>query len=267
MSPSRMPPASCWPVSGSVARSTSSTASGMCGSTVVPRRRSPRSWRRPPSGGTTRWTGRVRRDAPSAPRTGVRAGTQGEGMGPIRRAGRATQPGGKTIAWSQAEGARGTRWREVVTRDGELVRAVVLEVSPAGRETRLEVTTGVGMLTLHPEPDHRAMHGNVVSAGGVRHLAFSWSPDHVLLLLGSIASATVGLGRLATEVEVDASTERDVLRIDDALDPSPARWRFAREGARTWRLQALDGGEERRVELDPGGRPILPDAADWALES
>jgi hypothetical protein len=187
-------------------------------------------------------------------------------MAPIRRAGRATQPGGRTIAWSQAEGARGTRWREVVTRDGELVRAVVLEVSTAGRETRLEVTTRVGMLTLHPEPDQTAMHGNVVSEAEVRHLTFPWSPDHVLLLLGSIASATVGLGWLADEVEVGASTERDVLRIDDALDPIPARWRFAHEGTRTWRLQALDGDEERHVELDPDGRPILADAADWPLE-
>jgi hypothetical protein len=187
-------------------------------------------------------------------------------MAPIRRAGRASQPGGATIAWSQAEGARGTRWREAITSAEGLVRSVVLEVSPAGRVTRLEVTTRNGLLTLHPEPDESAMHGNVVSADGVRPLVFAWSPSHVLLLLGSIASATVELARLAATLEVGGTAELDVLRIDDALRPTPARWRVARLGPAEWQLGSLDGAESRHVQVDPSGRPMLPDAADWPLE-
>jgi len=187
-------------------------------------------------------------------------------MAPIRRAGRASQPGGATIAWSQAEGARGTRWREAITSAEGLRRSVVLEVSQAGRVTRLEVTTRNGMLTLHPEPDESGMHGNVVSTDGVRHLAFPWSPSHVLLLLGSIASATVELARLAAKLEVGGTTELDVLRIDDALQPTPARWRVARLDVVDWQLGSLDGAESRHVQLDPNGRPMLPEAADWPLE-
>ena len=47
-----------------------------------------------------------------------------------------------------------------------------LEVAPNGRVTRLELTTGAGLLTLHPEPDESALHGNVVTPTGIRHLAF-----------------------------------------------------------------------------------------------
>jgi hypothetical protein len=188
-------------------------------------------------------------------------------MPQVRRAGRASQPGGATIAWSQAEGARGTRWREAITTGDGLLRSVVLEVSPDGRETRLEVTTRNGMLTLHPEPDRSAMHGNVVSVDGVRHLAFPWSEHHVLLVLNSIASATVGLGWLASTIEVGESTQLDVLRIDDALDPRPDRWTFRRNGPSEWELRAGDGGESRRVHLDVNGRPVLPDAKDWPLEA
>ena len=126
-------------------------------------------------------------------------------MAPIRRAGRASQPGGAIVTWSRAEGAHGTRWREVITTADGLVRAVTLEVSATGRSTRLEVATKTGMLTLHPEPDESALYGNVVTATGVRHLAFDWSPDHEILLLASPASATSAFVRLAEVVSVGAS--------------------------------------------------------------
>ena len=185
----------------------------------------------------------------------------------VRRAGRASQPGGATVAWSQAEGARGTRWREAITTADGLLRSVVLEASPDGRVTRLEVTTRIGMLTLHPEPDDSALHGNVVTGDGVRHLAFPWSPQHAILLLASPASATVDLARLATRLAIGDSTELDVVRIDDALEPRPQRWLFHRTGDREWSLQSLEGEEQRLVRLDPTGRPMLPDAVEWALEA
>jgi len=185
---------------------------------------------------------------------------------PVRRGGQARTLDGASITWTQAEGARGTRWRESVVSDAGLTRSVLLEVSAAGRPTRLEVTTRAGLLTLHPEADESAIHGNVVGADGVRHLAFEWSRAHELLLLGSPASAAVTLGRLASGLDVGESRTLDVLRIDDSLDPQPARWTARRTDARAWQLRSLESGEERLVSLDASGRPVLPDAVEWPLE-
>lgn len=185
---------------------------------------------------------------------------------PVRRGGQARTLDGASITWTQAEGARGTRWRESIVSELGLRRAVLLEASVAGRPTRLEVTTQAGLLTLHPEADESAIHGNVVRADGVRHLAFEWSPAHELLLLGSPASAAVTLGRLASELAVGESRTLDVLRIDDGLDPRPARWSALRTDERGWHLRSLDDGEERVVTLDASGRPVLPGAVEWLLE-
>jgi hypothetical protein len=186
---------------------------------------------------------------------------------PVRRGGRSRTLDGAAITWTQAEGARGTRWRESIASDSGLRRSVLLEVSVAGRPTRLEVTTRAGLLTLHPEADESAIHGNVVGPDGVRHLAFDWSPAHELLLLGSPASAAITLGRLASEMDVGESRTIDVLRIDDGLDPRPARWNAKRTDERAWHLRSLDDGEERIVSLDASGRPVLPGAMEWPLEA
>lgn len=98
---------------------------------------------------------------------------------------------GEQLVWSVAEGARGGRWREVASLGGAVRRSVLLEISPAGRVTRLELATAAGLLTLHPEPDESALHGNVVTTDGIRHVALAWSPDHHLLVLASPAAAAV----------------------------------------------------------------------------
>ena len=187
-------------------------------------------------------------------------------MAHIRRGGRATTPFGDLVTWTQAEGARGTRWRESIERDGGLVRALLLEVSSRGRPTRLEMTTHAGLLTLHPEPDESAIHGNVVSTDGVRHLAFDWGPDHELFVIGSPASAAITLRRAERDLTVGASTVLDVLRIDDGLDPRPARWRLERIEAHGWHLRDTDGDDERRVTVGADGRPQLFDEMVWPLE-
>jgi hypothetical protein len=184
-----------------------------------------------------------------------------------RRGGRATTIGGEILTWTEAEGSRGTRWREALERDGNLVRSLVLEVSAADRPTRLEITTAAGLLTLHPEPDESRLHGNVVGDGGVNHLAFAWSPEHDLLVLGSPASATITLRRLAGRIVVGATRTIDVLRIDDALDPRPARWTVERIARHAWHLRDTDGHEERRLTVDDEGRPLLTDAISWPLEA
>ena len=187
-------------------------------------------------------------------------------MGRVRRGGRGRTPFGDVITWSQAEGERGTRWREGIERDGGLVRALLLEASPDGRPTRLEMTTQAGLLTMHPEPDESAIHGNVVSAHGVRHLAFDWSPEHELLVVGSPASASSALLRAAPRVIVGASIVLDVLQIDDLLDPLPGRWQVERVGSYDWRLRDTIGDEERRVTVADDGRPVLLDELSWPME-
>lgn len=188
-------------------------------------------------------------------------------MAPVRRGGRATTIGGDLLLWSEAEGTRGTRWRESLVRDGALVRSLLLEGSTAGRPARIEMTTSAGLLTLHPEPDESALHGNVVRADGIRHLAFAWSAEHELLILGSPASATTTLRRLAGKLVVGSTRVLDVLRIDDELDPRPARWNVERIARHAWHLRDVDGSEERRLTVDDDGRPLLTDAVSWPLET
>jgi len=184
----------------------------------------------------------------------------------VRRGGHARTQAGDLLTWSQAEGERGTRWRESIARDGQLIRSLLLEVSSAGRATRLEMTTMAGLLTLHPEPDESAMHGNVVGASGVRHLALPWSAEHELLVIGSPASATLAVRQLEGRVIVGATTHLEVLRIDDDLDPRPGRWRVERIARHGWHLRDTETAEERRLTVEDDGRPALLDEESWPLE-
>ena len=188
-------------------------------------------------------------------------------MTPIRRGGHARTPRGELVTWSQAEGERGTRWREAIERDGQVLRSLLLEVSTAGRPTRLEMTTRAGLLTLHPEPDASAMHGNVVAADGVRHLAFPWSHDHELLILSSPASATIAIRRLDRRVILGATVVVDMLRIDDELVPRPVRWSIERIAPHGWHLRDTQSDEERRLTVEDDGRPALLDEVSWPLET
>lgn len=187
-------------------------------------------------------------------------------MRPVRRGGHATDERGDQLTWSQAEGARGTRWREAVERDGRLLRAVLIETSVAGRPARLEMTTRAGLLTLHPEADESAIHGNVVGAEGVRHLAFGWSADHELHVVGSPASMTVTLRRLGRTIPAGGTATLDLLQIDDDLDPRPVRWSFERVSRQAWHLRDTEGSAERRLTLADEELPVLDKALSWPLE-
>jgi hypothetical protein len=187
-------------------------------------------------------------------------------MAPVRRGGHARNPLGDLITWSEAEGERGTRWRESIEREGQLIRALLLEASTDGRPTRLEMTTRAGLLTLHPESDESALHGNVVTPAGIRHLAFPWSPEHELFIVASPASATIGIRRFAQRMVVGAGATVDLVYVDDELQPRPARWRVERIGTHGWHLHDIDGSEERRLTVSNDGRPILLDELFWRLE-
>jgi len=137
----------------------------------------------------------------------------GPGRGWLRRAGRLATGAGETVLWSIAEGRRGRRWRSL-RRDaaGSVVADLLLEVDPGGRWARLELATTAGILTLHPEPDGRSVHGNVVTEKGVAPLALAWSADHRLLLPDEpVAAAALGSDEenppLGPAIVVDARLE------------------------------------------------------------
>lgn len=185
-----------------------------------------------------------------------------------RRGGHATGPAGDSLTWSLAEGARGTRWRETTSRDGALMRSVLLEVTPTAAVARLEISTSAGLLTLHPEPDASAIHGNVVTPHGIRHLAFGWSPSHELIVVNSPTIDAVLVRRRAPTVLVGGRAEMDVLSIDDALQPRSERWVIEREASDHWRFRPLaEGRDARTIRVAPDGRPILGAEETWALEA
>jgi hypothetical protein len=158
----------------------------------------------------------------------------------LRRAGHGRAPDGALVTWTVAEGRRGMRWREVV-RAGEGIRSsLLLELDPDGRFSHLELSTAAGLLTLHPEPDG-TLHGNVVTAEGMRHVAgLAWDPDGVVLLDGSAVclAAAVRAGRAS------ASCLR--IRLDLALEIGAT---------------SVDG-----LAATSDGLPILVHGASWPLE-
>ncbi len=186
--------------------------------------------------------------------------------GPVKAGGRAIAPDGRSIVWSVAEGPRGRRWREAIVQGGSLHRSLLLEVSPAGAPTRLELTTEAGLLTLHPDIEGRELHGNVVTTSGVRHLRFDWSFEHELFVVGSPAGAAVALRRFADILAVGEARPVPVVWIDDALEPRPGAWQVTRTGSDAWELRDLDGTETRPIRVDEDGIPILPRAERWPLE-
>jgi hypothetical protein len=147
-----------------------------------------------------------------------------------------------------------------------LVRSLLLETSKTGRPTRLELTTTAGLLTLHPEQDESALHGNVVRSDGIRHLALDWSTDHELMVDGSPACIAVLLRRLGASTPVGGEQEVRVVVIDDELVPRPGRLLAQRRGEREWELSDPDAGTSKRHTLDASGRPVLQAPTTWPLE-
>jgi hypothetical protein len=144
---------------------------------------------------------------------------------------------------------------------------VLLEVAPDGTLAKLEVAAPDGLLTLHPEPETSILHGNVVRANGIEHVALPWSPAHVLMVGASPVTAAVAAVRLAAWIGVGEGVSVAAVEVGDTLTIRRATWRAARTGERRWRLLAADGGPSVLLVLDEDGAPTgLEEGDGWPLE-
>ncbi len=169
---------------------------------------------------------------------------------PFRRAGHGRLADGRAVAWSVAEGRHGRRWRWTLTgADGMLGHAGLIELDPGGGFARLELETAGGMVTLHPAPDGRSAHGNIVGPRGVTPVVIQWAPDTAVGIEGDpFGSALLAAGqgsiiRITAESQVVVASHRD--------------------GA-TGGALALDA--HGVLALDARGVPVLHDAQEWPLE-
>ena len=167
-------------------------------------------------------------------------------MSHVRRAGVGRLPDGRTITWTVADGRRGRRWRTAtVDAVGAVMEVLLLELDPDGRLGKLELASAAGLLSLHPEGG--TLHGNVVTAVGVRHVRLPWPPGAVVLVDGAdvtdaaaarpvlphgvgervtvpaivvrtdlvLESLTATLTRLADAVRLDVDTSSRLIRVDE----------------------------------------------------
>jgi hypothetical protein len=181
--------------------------------------------------------------------------------GPTRVAGWGSGPDGTIVTWTVAEGGKGRRSREVIARGPDVVHALLYETDPSGRFSHLELARGDGLWTFHPEGDG-TLHGNHVSpAGGVRHIAgLPFGADHVLLVEGSIITAAAIAWPHATEEPLLTEVPGVVVTGGGDLQERPAI-RVQRLADGRWQV-----GEERPVEIDRAGTPVLDDGQTWPLE-
>jgi hypothetical protein len=155
----------------------------------------------------------------------------------LRRAGTGRLPDGSRVTWSVAEGTRGRRWRWTVGDDGGLRHSGLVELDGGGF-ARLELHSGAGLVTLHPDRERTMAHGNVVRADGVDALAVAWS-------------------------------DRDSIAIEgDAFGSAVAGWQ-----GRGWvvgvdlRLRRSEATAGLALGTDERGIPELIEAQEWPLET
>ncbi len=185
----------------------------------------------------------------------------------VRRGGTLALPGGRRMVWTVAQGAKGRRWRAATTHgDGRMEAALLVETAPGGRLAKLELATGEGLLTLHPDGDPLRLHGNVVRASGIEHIALPWSGGHLLMVDASPVTAAIAVAGAAAGIGVGEGTGMPAVEVGIDLRLRAATWRVARVGERCWHLLAADGGPSLRLELDADGIPTAAHGATWPLE-
>ena len=180
-----------------------------------------------------------------------------------RRAGFGRLADGRTVTWSLADGRHGRRWRSSTTDPGGILEsALLLELDPTGRLSKVELATAGGLLSLHPEG--ALLHGNAVGKGGVRHHRLAWSGDHVLvvedslitLVAAALQAAPAGAGEWRT---VPAVVVRSHLVVE------PGEFTFEQRALNSIGLDI--GGRRHVIELDELGVPAeLRSGGGWPLE-
>ena len=176
---------------------------------------------------------------------------------PTRSAGWGTGAFGSVVTWTVAEGRKGRRWREVVSRGTAVIHALMLETDPDGKFSHLELARSDGLWTFHPEPNG-TLHGNHVGGKkpGVRHVAgWAFGPDDALVVEGSPLGLASVAWRWARAMAPDGSAAIEVggvlLRPGGELVQVPAL-RIERLSAKRWRV-----GDGSPFELDAAGLPVL----------
>jgi len=170
----------------------------------------------------------------------------------VRRAGSGRLVDGTGVVWSVAEGQKGRRWREVRTRDGVVLSSLLLETFPDRGFAHLELSTGTGLLTLHPEPD-RTLHGNAVTAAGLRHVAgLPWPAGSVLVVDGSAASIAAATWFASAHWGDRSHDARmPIVTVSPTLDV---------------RAGTIPGDDFSHETSDADGLPVLVGGSAWPLE-
>jgi hypothetical protein len=183
---------------------------------------------------------------------------------PTRLAGWGTDADGSIVTWTVADGRKGRRWREVVSADGVVAHALLLETDGDRRLSHLELARADGLWTFHPEPDG-TLHGNHVGRAlpGVRHVVgWPFAPGDALLVEGSTLSlaalawastATLAEGLPAALAGVVIGAGGDLVQVPDI--------RLERLSATRWRV-----GEGSTIEVDGRGIPVLDGGETRPLE-
>ena len=100
--------------------------------------------------------------------------------------------------------------------------SLLVETAPDGRLLKLELTTGEGLLTLHPDGDPVRLHGNVVRASGIDHISLPWSGGHILLAGASPVTAAIAVQGAAARIGVGEGANLPAVDVGIDLRPRPA---------------------------------------------
>jgi len=168
------------------------------------------------------------------------------------------------VTWTVAEGRRGRRWREVVSRDGAIIRSLLLETDVDRRFSHLELSVAGVLLTLHPESDG-SLHGNRVADDGsaISHVAgLAFGSGSLLRVEGSLIADVAIAWALVDVVRPGDGETVQAVAIDRRGQVAPrAPLGIQRIDDRTWQI---GGGDP--FEMDPRGVPSFGDGRIEALE-
>jgi hypothetical protein len=188
---------------------------------------------------------------------------------PVRRGGTVHLADGRRGLWSVAEGRRGRRWRWALLAGRLLEASYLLEVDREGHLTRLEGATAGGLLTLHPDSAERRLHGNVVTASGIRHLDVPWAPGAFVDLVADPLFPGILVAAVGPKVPVGSEGRVPVLAVDPFWRHRTGTLVVAHLTEEGWEVRPADEGWPRGPwtgELRRDGLPAFPGGADWELE-